>query len=105
MSFAASDPRSRTRYAIWMGLIAPFIFWSAMSWAQTASQTGNGRVAQYTITVSEGSAILQPGNAFSGSVPAEKPTPEVLPLSLKDAINRGLKQNLGLLLSGEGILS
>ncbi len=39
---------------------------------------------------------------FSGSVPA-KPVPGVMPLSLQDAITRGLKQNLGLLLSSEGI--
>jgi outer membrane protein TolC len=35
---------------------------------------------------------------FAGSVPA-KLVPGVMPLSLQDAINRGLKQNLGLLLS------
>jgi outer membrane protein TolC len=39
---------------------------------------------------------------FSGSVPA-KPVPGVLRLSLQEAINRGLKQNLGLLLAGEDI--
>ncbi len=37
-------------------------------------------------------------SSFAGSVPA-KPVPGVLPLSLQDAIDRGLKQNLGLLLS------
>ncbi|MGH9742962.1 MAG: TolC family protein, partial [Candidatus Acidiferrum sp.] len=41
---------------------------------------------------------------FSGSVPA-KPVPGVLPLSLQDAIARGLKQNLGLLISDTGIRS
>lgn len=39
---------------------------------------------------------------FSGSVP-EKLTPGVLPLSLREAINRGLKQNLGALLSSADI--
>lgn len=39
---------------------------------------------------------------FAGSVPA-KLVPGVLPLSLQDAINRGLKQNLGLLLSNSDI--
>jgi outer membrane protein TolC len=39
---------------------------------------------------------------FSGSVPA-KLVPGVLPLSLQEAIDRGLKQNLGLLLSGENV--
>ena len=39
---------------------------------------------------------------FAGSVPA-KLVPGVLPLSLQDAIDRGLKQNLGLLLSNADI--
>jgi outer membrane protein TolC len=41
---------------------------------------------------------------FSGSVPA-KLVPGVLPLSLRDAIDRGLKQNLGALLSNADIRS
>jgi outer membrane protein TolC len=43
-------------------------------------------------------------NSFAGSVPA-KLVPGVMPLSLQDAINRGLKQNLGLLLSHADIRS
>ena len=39
---------------------------------------------------------------FAGSTP-EKPTPGILKISLQDAIDRGLKQNLGLLLSSENI--
>jgi outer membrane protein TolC len=39
---------------------------------------------------------------FAGSVPA-KQVPGVMPLSLQEAINRGLKQNLGLLLSSADI--
>lgn len=41
-------------------------------------------------------------SSFAGSVPS-KPIPGVLPLSLQDAIERGLKQNLGLLLSGADV--
>jgi outer membrane protein TolC len=41
---------------------------------------------------------------FAGSVPA-KLVPGVLPLSLQDAIDRGLKQNLGLLLSSSDVRS
>lgn len=41
---------------------------------------------------------------FAGSVPA-KPVPGVMPLSLQEAIDRGLKQNLGLLLSHADIRS
>ncbi|MCU1340533.1 MAG: outer rane efflux protein, partial [Bryobacterales bacterium] len=43
-------------------------------------------------------------SSFAGSVPA-KPVPGVLSLSLQDAIDRGLKQNLGLLLSHADIRS
>jgi outer membrane protein TolC len=39
---------------------------------------------------------------FAGSVPA-KPVPGVIPISLHDAINRGLKQNLGALLANADI--
>jgi outer membrane protein TolC len=41
---------------------------------------------------------------FAGSVPA-KLVPGIMPLSLRDAIDRGLKQNLGLLLSNAEIRS
>ena len=44
------------------------------------------------------------GSSFSGSVPS-KPVPGVIPLSLQEAIDRGLKQNLGLLLSNTDIRS
>lgn len=57
---------------------------------------------------SESSGAPAPAGAsqssFSGSVPTQ-PVPGVLPLSLQDAIDRGLKQNLGLLLSNSDIRS
>ena len=42
---------------------------------------------------------------FGGSVITEKATDEIISISLKDAINRGLKANLGALLSEQGITS
>jgi len=75
------------------------------SWAQTTSPGGVGGATQYVITQSQGTSVLQPQNPFSGSVPAGKAAPGVLPLSLKTAIDRGLRQNLGLLLTDEGIPS
>jgi outer membrane protein TolC len=45
-----------------------------------------------------------PGADYSGSV-ASQAVPGVLPLSLQDAIDRGLKQNLGLLLSNSDVNS
>ncbi len=42
---------------------------------------------------------------FAGGVPVGQVTPNAIPLTLADAIARGLKQNLGLFLSGQGIRS
>ncbi|MGH9758294.1 MAG: TolC family protein [Candidatus Acidiferrales bacterium] len=55
---------------------------------------------QESTQTSPASAPVQ--NSFSGSVPG-KLVPGVLPLSLSDAIERGLKQNLGVLLSSQDI--
>jgi len=44
-------------------------------------------------------------NPFLGSVPTGKPTAEVIPLSFSDAIERGLRQNLGLLLSQDNTMA
>jgi outer membrane protein TolC len=62
-----------------------------VSVAQTASTPASNTPAQ---TLPAGSGA----NPFAGSVPT-KGIPGTLPLSLQDAIDRGLKQNLGLLLS------
>ena len=42
-------------------------------------------------------------NPFLGGIPSGKPTGGVLPLSLSDALKRGLSYNLGVLLSEEGV--
>jgi outer membrane protein TolC len=42
-------------------------------------------------------------NPFFGGIPSGKPTGGVLPLSLSDALKRGLSYNLGVLLSEEGV--
>jgi outer membrane protein TolC len=78
---------------------------SAIALGQTTPSNRVGTPTQYVVSVTPASAALQPQNPFSGSVPAGKAAPGVLPLSLKDAIDRGLKQNLGLLLASEGIRS
>jgi len=67
-------------------------------WAQT-----NSRATQYVTTINQGAASLQPQNPFVGSVPAGKSSPATLQLSLGEAIDRALKQNLGVLLASEGI--
>ena len=66
-------------------------FGAAISFAQTTSTSPSS---------TPGQAIPGTGgvSSFASSVPA-KPVAGVLPLSFQDAIDRGLKQNLGLLLS------
>lgn len=44
-------------------------------------------------------------SSFNGSVPEGKATPEVLAINFDDAINRGLRNNLGLLLQGDQTLA
>ena len=68
-----------------------------MSLAQTESTPGSSDPGQAI----PGTSGVSP---FAGSVPA-KLVPGVMPLSLQDAISRGLKQNLGLLLSRADIRS
>jgi outer membrane protein TolC len=57
--------------------------------------------AQYGTAPLPGTPPAAQGN-FAGSVPS-KLVPGVLPLSLQDAMDRGLKQNLGLLLSEQDV--
>jgi outer membrane protein TolC len=45
---------------------------------------------------------LQTQSPFAGSIPSGKATPEVLSLSLREAIERGLKFNLGVILGEQG---
>ena len=70
---------------------------AAISFAQTETTPNSS---------TPGQAIPGTGgvSSFAGSVPG-KLVPGVLPLSLQDAIDRGLKQNLGLLLSRAEIRS
>src|SRR6266567_536294 len=44
-------------------------------------------------------------NPFTGSVAEGKVSPEVLPLSFKDASDRGLRNNLGLLLQSDSVIA
>ena len=67
---------------------------SSLAQTQTTPASTPGQAIPGTLGVSP----------FAGSVPA-KLVPGVMPLSLQDAIDRGLKQNLGLLLSNADIRS
>jgi outer membrane protein TolC len=53
------------------------------------------------VTLLAGSALLGQQAQFQGSVPMGVASPTPLSLTLRDAIDRGLRNNLGLLLSGQ----
>jgi outer membrane protein TolC len=79
-------------------LLAGVLFYGAgVSLAQTETTPSSSTPGQAI----PGTQGVSP---FAGSVPA-KLVPGVMPLSLRDAIDRGLKQNLGLLLSNADIRS
>jgi outer membrane protein TolC len=89
------------------------IFWTAHEkpvWAQlpagpVTGQTGSPSPNSSTNTTSSiysQPAAPQSQSSFTGSIPS-KFVPGVLPISLEDAIHRGLKQNLGLLSSSEDV--
>jgi len=91
-------------FGVWFAILAiPFLASPLASRAQTPPPglaAAPGSSAYSSGSSAQPSAAAQ--NPFSGSVPA-KLEPGVLHLSLADAIDRGLKQNLGALLANEDI--
>ncbi len=71
-----------------------------LAWTLLLPFTGTGLVAQNSVPTP---SISLPGSQspFTGSEPEGKATPEVLQLDFKEAIDRGLRNNLGLLISGD----
>src|SRR5579863_2931368 len=63
-----------------------------------------GRAAQLvavSVALFAGSVLFGQQVQFQGSVPTGAASPTPLSLTLRDAIDRGLRTNLGLLVSGE----
>jgi outer membrane protein TolC len=77
--------------------------WAQVPAGPVTSQAGNSGSSTTASSPSNASPAAPQGqNTFAGSVPS-KLIPGVLPVSLEDALNRGLKQNLGLLLSSQDV--
>jgi outer membrane protein TolC len=93
----------RTIYKSGCTFLLAGVLWSysPIALAQTPAPTSTTPGSSTPGATSTGSPL---GSSFSGSVPA-KLVPGVIPLSLQEAIDRGLKQNLGLLLSNTDIRS
>lgn len=73
------------------------------AFAQSSFGVPNGQEGPAVLSTAEGQKLagLQPQSPYSGGVATEKATPGVMTLSLDDAVSRGLKQNLGALLSSD----
>ena len=69
--------------------------------AGQTSSTSSGSATSVSVSIPQ--SVTQ--NGYTGSVPVTQPTPGVLSISFLDAIDRGLKQNLGLLLSEDNTIS
>jgi outer membrane protein TolC len=77
----------------------------AQSNTQPAVQNDNaitpGQTSLYNATGTNGASVDQ--NSFKGSIVTGKNTGTIIDLSLDDAIQRGLRQNLGIILQGSSI--
>ncbi len=87
------------RKLLQVGFCALMLSWSAAALAQAAA--GGAGAASRAVTVTP-NVSFGPSNPFFGAVPNGQVTPGVMPLTLKDALDRGLKYNLGLILSEQG---
>ncbi len=89
--------QSRMRYPF--NLISRLAFFSLILALLTApslpAQTSSGASAAPQVT------LPGPPNPFLGSAPEGKATADVLQIDFKDAIDRGLRNNLGLLLASD----
>jgi outer membrane protein TolC len=114
----ATLPKRAPRYAI-AGTLALLIFCAASRFAsaqapgQMQSPSGNGGNSELGVATQAQQQLATPGPAlnpqsstsqngidssFKGSLVRGKATADVLPLSIDDAIQRGLQNNLGLIL-------
>ena len=85
------------RCSAWSVAAAGLLTVATTAWAQAPSQgTQAAATIQSPAQVGQTSTA---GTSYQGSVVEEKATATVLPLTLDDAIQRGLKQNLGLILT------
>ena len=82
----------------------------ALGQAPTIGAPAPSSSSSYSTTTGNSSQHDNPGavlnqTPFSGSVPEGKAIPGVLPLSFRDAIDRGLRNNLGILLQSDSTLT
>jgi outer membrane protein TolC len=77
------------------------LFFSPLSVSLVCAQATSSAASSVNVTIP--ASVSQ--NGFTGSVPTQQLSPTPLSISFLDAIDRGLKQNLGLLLSGDNTIA
>lgn len=77
-------------------LVAAGLLLSPAAWAQFGGSTSTVGTLPTPVQVGQQQVA---GDSYQGSVTTDKVTPGVMPLSLDDAIARGLRHNLGLILT------
>jgi outer membrane protein TolC len=106
--------RTFLRRAAILYLLASFVSLTRSAAGQMASAPQDGQSgsaytgavsAQQSTAPAATGTVLSLQSPYSGSVPQGKATPEVLQLSFKDALERGLRNNLGLLLQSDNSLA
>jgi len=85
--------------ALTAAIAAPLLL--AQNGAQSGAQTGPALPSAQTIQTSQPTAAPSAPTAFQGSVTEGTATGAVLNLTLDDAMQRGLRNNLGVILSGQ----
>jgi outer membrane protein TolC len=107
-SASSNSPRSEQEESVivrpvqFLILILLLSFVAVRTRAQATAGPVTTQPSSSSSSVSSGPAAPQAQSTFQGSVPG-KLEPGVLQISLQDAIDRGLKTNLGLLLSEQDI--
>ncbi|MBV9340724.1 MAG: TolC family protein, partial [Acidobacteria bacterium] len=99
----SKEPPERKRHLVSSGpgTALTILLILARGFAQTGSPEQVSTTQQAPLSVA-GAGTQSP---YAGSVPEGKRTNEVLPLSLKQAIERALRNNLGLLLGSDNLLT
>ena len=96
-----SEPARSNRHVVGTLLVIALIATSGIrAGAQAGESDSQGSDAGAVVSLSSGSQSV-----YSGSVPEGQATGTVLPISFKDAIDRALRNNLGLLIGSDNLLA
>jgi outer membrane protein TolC len=94
-------PNSSAKDVVSVSVFAAALLLSAAAFGQYNPSAQSGGIG----TTTSGASLSTSQSPYLGSVPEGKATTDVLPLSFKDALDRGLRNNLGLLLQGDSVVS